>query len=98
MIKIEGENPCKSGEYYLPGYVKSNGSYVHGHCVKRGKKNMAKKEEKYLPGKARDTHFKNKEAWRKYTAYIHMHNIPHHKVQTVWIAGKKHKVNCEGCK
>jgi hypothetical protein len=50
-----------------------------------------------LPGKAKDTHFKSWDAWRKYTAYLHIHNIPHHKVQKVWIDGKVHKVTCPEC-
>lgn len=44
--------------------------------------------EKYLSGKDVDTHFKNKEAYRKYMAYIHIHHIPHHKGKVVWIDGR----------
>ncbi len=56
------------------------------------------KKQVYLPGKPKDTHFKNMEAFRKYTAYLHIHNIPHHKAQSVYIAGMPHKLNCKECK
>ncbi|MHB8552483.1 MAG: hypothetical protein ACYDAO_02705 [Thermoplasmataceae archaeon] len=54
--------------------------------------------EKYLSGKDVDTHFKNKEAYRKYMAYIHIHHIPHHKGRVIWIGGKKHLKKCRNCK
>jgi hypothetical protein len=49
-------------------------------------------KEKYLPGKPKNTHFKSEEDYKKYLAYIHIHNIPHAKGSYVWIAGKRHKV------
>lgn len=52
----------------------------------------------YLKGKARNTHFQSKEDYRKYTAYLHIHNIPHHKTSMVYIAGHKHRVKCDMCK
>lgn len=35
--------------------------------------------------------FKSKEAYRKYAAYIHIHDIPHTPGEEVTIAGKRHK-------
>lgn len=36
--------------------------------------------------------FKSKEAYRKFKAYVHIHNIPTKKEDFVYIAGKKHKI------
>lgn len=36
-------------------------------------------------------HFKDAESYRKYRAYVHIHNIPTHAKDVV-VAGKKHKV------
>jgi hypothetical protein len=35
--------------------------------------------------------FKDKEAYRKYNAYTHIHNIPTH-AESVVVGGKRHKV------
>lgn len=36
-------------------------------------------------------HFKNKEAYHKFKAYVHMHNIPTNPDEKyVYIAGKRH--------
>ena len=64
----------------------------------RSKIKKKREPKKYLPGKAKHTHFKSEEAYRKYVAYLHIHNIPHARASTVWIAGKKHKVECHLCK
>jgi len=37
-------------------------------------------------------HFKSKEAYRKWTAYRHIHGIPAPNLKTAVIAGKAHKV------
>jgi len=37
-------------------------------------------------------HFKSKEAYRKYRAYVHIHGIPTHAKDVV-VAGRKHKVH-----
>ena len=37
-------------------------------------------------------HFKSKKAYKKYTAYIHIHHIKHKHRKTVIIHGKRHKV------
>ena len=37
-------------------------------------------------------HFKSKEAYRKWTAYRHMHGIPAPHLKTAVIAGTPHKV------
>lgn len=36
-------------------------------------------------------HFRNKEAYRKYRAYVHIHGIPTHAKDVV-VGGKRHKV------
>lgn len=36
-------------------------------------------------------HFKDAESYRKYRAYVHLHDIPTHATNVV-VAGKKHKV------
>lgn len=37
-------------------------------------------------------HFKSKEAYRKWTAYRHMHGIAAPNLKTAVVAGKAHKV------
>jgi hypothetical protein len=37
-------------------------------------------------------HFKSKKAYKKYEAYIHIHDIPHKHHKFVVIHGRKHKV------
>jgi hypothetical protein len=37
-------------------------------------------------------HFKSKEAYRKWTAYRHIHDIPAPNLKTAIVAGKPHKV------
>ena len=37
-------------------------------------------------------HFKSKEAYRKWTAYRHIHGIPAPHLKTAVVAGKAHKV------
>jgi hypothetical protein len=37
-------------------------------------------------------HFKSKEAYRKWTAYRHIHGIDAPNLKTAVVAGKKHKV------
>ena len=37
-------------------------------------------------------HFKSKKGYKKYVAFIHMHDIPHKHHNEVIIAGKVHKV------
>lgn len=37
-------------------------------------------------------HFKSKEAYRKWTAYRHIHDIPAPNLVTAVVAGKPHKV------
>ena len=37
-------------------------------------------------------HFKSKEAYRKWTAYRHIHGIPAPNLKTAIVAGKPHKV------
>jgi hypothetical protein len=37
-------------------------------------------------------HFKSKEAYRKWTAYRHIHGIPAPNLKTAVVAGKPHKV------
>lgn len=39
-------------------------------------------------------HFKNKESYRKYRAYVHIHGIPTH-AKSVVVGGKRHKVKHE---
>ena len=56
-----------------------------------------KRKERYLSGPARDTHFKSMEDYRKFLAYLHIHNIPHHKANYVYINGKRRKVMCKRC-
>jgi hypothetical protein len=42
-------------------------------------------------------HFKSKEAYRKYRAYVHIHGIKTHATNVV-VAGRKHKVKHKGTK
>lgn len=37
-------------------------------------------------------HFKSKEAYRKWTAYRHIHGIPAPNLKTAIVAGKPHRV------
>ena len=37
-------------------------------------------------------HFRSKEAYRKFNAYRHIHNIPAPNLKTAVVAGKAHKV------
>ncbi len=37
-------------------------------------------------------HFRSKEAYRKFTAYIHIHRIKTRKPRYVVIAGKRHRI------
>ena len=37
-------------------------------------------------------HFKSIKAYKKYTAYIHIHKIPHKHRKIVVVRGKKHRV------
>lgn len=41
-------------------------------------------------------HFKSKEAYRKWTAYRHIHGIPAPNLKTAIVAGKAHKVKHSG--
>lgn len=41
-------------------------------------------------------HFKSKKAYRKWTAYRHIHGIPAPNLKTAVIAGKPHKVKHSG--
>ena len=41
-------------------------------------------------------HFKSKEAYRKWTAYRHIHGIPAPNLKTAVVAGKAHKVKHSG--
>ena len=54
--------------------------------VKKGRKKEGKKRARKYE------HFKNKEAYDKYEAYIHIHHIPHKHRNIVMIHGKKHRV------
>lgn len=48
---------------------------------------MPNKKVKQMPTE----HFKDKEAYRKYNAYTHIHGIPTH-AESVVVGGKRHKV------